>query len=196
MQQAMVLRSRSVALASAIALAIALLALVVAPRPALAGGGACEKYGGASPGQLSKKQTRKAVLCLLNRERAQAGLPALSRSKKLERAAQKHSNQMRGTGCFSHQCAGEAPLDARLRGARYLLRGLTRWAYAENIAWGLGSLATPAEIVVGWMNSPPHRANILNGGLRDVGVGIAKGTPSSKSANGGVYTTDFGFKVG
>ncbi len=61
---------------------------------------------------------------------------------------------------------------------------------AENIAWGGGSLGTPRSIVGGWMNSTGHRANILNGGLRDSGVGVAVSTPQGGS--GGTYVHDFG----
>lgn len=39
----------------------------------------------------------------------------------------------------------------------------------ENVAWGY---ATPAAVVRGWMNSPGHRANILTGSFRTIGVGV------------------------
>ena len=46
------------------------------------------------------------------------------------------------------------------------------------------------------MHSPGHRANILNGGFRDIGIGIATGAPVHLrgAANGATYTTDFGFR--
>jgi uncharacterized protein YkwD len=40
------------------------------------------------------------------------------------------------------------------------------------------------------MNSPPHRANILSGSFRSIGIGVASGTPVG--GGGGTYTTDFG----
>lgn len=43
-----------------------------------------------------------------------------------------------------------------------------------------------------WMNSPPHRANILTGGFREVGLGDVSGTPGRARASGGTYTTVFG----
>jgi len=60
----------------------------------------------------------------------------------------------------------------------------------ENIAWGSGSLATPREIERGWMRSPRHRANILSQRFREIGAGVAAGTP--ERAGGATYTTDFG----
>jgi uncharacterized protein YkwD len=76
-------------------------------------------------------------------------------------------------------------------GARLAAAGWSGTMWAENIAWGSGSLGTPAEIVKGWMNSPGHRANILNGALRTSGIGVAAGTPAG-DATGGTYTQDFG----
>jgi uncharacterized protein YkwD len=42
------------------------------------------------------------------------------------------------------------------------------------------------------MQSPPHRANILDGSFSDVGVGIAAGVPTGDAAAGATYVTDFG----
>jgi uncharacterized protein YkwD len=46
------------------------------------------------------------------------------------------------------------------------------------------------------MNSPGHRANILNGSFREIGIGIANGAPVSLGAAtaGATYATDFGFR--
>ena len=103
---------------------------------------------------------------------------------------------MQNHNCFSHQCSGEASLTRRLKNAGWLTGGLTRWAYGENIAWGGGNLGTPKSIVNSWMNGSGHRANILSSTFDEVGVGYSKGTISSKSANGSVMTTDFGYKDG
>ncbi len=58
---------------------------------------------------------------------------------------------------------------------------------AENVATASGgtqpSATALAQLMVeGWMNSPPHRANILNGGFTDTGVGCTTGTPPSPRA--------------
>ena len=103
---------------------------------------------------------------------------------------------MNGSGCFDHECSGEGALDVRLESVDYLTGGLSQWAFGENIAWGMDSLGTPEAIVEAWMNSPGHAANILSGQFREIGVGFASGTPSNPDANGGIYTTDFGLRVG
>src|SRR5437763_1411054 len=52
---------------------------------------------------------------------------------------------------------------------------------------------TPAQAIVnGWMNSPPHRANILHGAFRDIGIGIKLGAPGQGLSGGATYVTDFG----
>jgi uncharacterized protein YkwD len=86
---------------------------------------------------------------------------------------------------FSHVSADGRTFDVRMRNAGYAGRYL-----AENIAWGGSYVGTPRRIVAGWMNSAGHRANILNGTLRDSGVGVAPRTPQGGS--GGTYVHDFG----
>jgi len=50
---------------------------------------------------------------------------------------------------------------------------------AENIGWGTGPEATPAQMVAGWLRSPAHREIILTGEFRDVGVGATAAAPPS-----------------
>lgn len=179
------------------AAALTLLALAASPSiPSAFGGSNSCSSGKASPDGLSNAEARDAILCLVNRKRANAGLPGLDRNKRLQKAAQRHTDKMTGSGCFAHECSGEGALDVRLESVEYLTGGLSRWAFGENIAWGMEFRGTPASIVDAWMNSSGHRANILSGQFREIGVGFAPGTPSSASANGGIYTTDFGLRVG
>jgi uncharacterized protein YkwD len=166
------------------------------PGTALAGDRACQKWGNSAPDELSNGEARKAIFCLVNEKRDSAGLKPFDRSKKLQKAAQRHTNRMVGTGCFAHQCRGEAGLDSRLSSVDYLVNGLTSWAYGENIAWGMYDRGTPRAIVGAWMNSSGHRANILSRSFREIGVGFGAGTPQSKKDPGGIYTTDFGLAVG
>ena len=60
----------------------------------------------------------------------------------------------------------------------------------ETIAWGSGGRATPASIVRSWLNSPGHRAILLDGRYKDLGVGIALGAPGH--GDGATFTGDFG----
>jgi uncharacterized protein YkwD len=192
----MALNLRKVQLVLVALLAAALLAVVAGPGAVSAEARACGPNTNANPADLSNGQARDAVLCLVNKERSKQGLKPLGRDKRLQKAAQRHNNRMVGSGCFDHECNGESDLGKRLESVGYLKGGLTRWAYGENIAWGSGSYSTPASIVDAWMNSSGHRANILSDNFRDIGIGFKRGTPSDGRASGGVYTTDFGLRVG
>ena len=193
----MAVRTRiRLAVVAVLALGATLLVLVVsAPAPATAAD-ACGKWGDAGPGELAPGEARKAILCLINEERDKAGLGSLERDKRLQKAAQRHNDRMDGTGCFDHACNGEGELGRRLEAVGYLSGGLSRWAYGENIAWGMGSRATPEAIVDAWMHSSGHRANILSRDFRELGVGYSAGTPSGSRDQGGIYTADFGLRVG
>jgi uncharacterized protein YkwD len=180
------------ALTSAVVLALAL----ATASPAAAKGNGCGPAADASAGSVANGAARDAVLCLLNKERANAGLKPLDNNKRLQKAAQRHNERMVGTGCFDHECNGESDLGKRLESVGYLSGGLSRWAYGENIAWGSGSYGTARSIVNAWMNSPPHRANILSRDFRDIGIGFSSGTPNSNNADGAIYTTDFGLRIG
>ena len=82
---------------------------------------------------------------------------------------------------------GGATLSDRARKAGYPGRTL-----GEDIGWGTYDLGTPSAIVAAWMKSPPHRAIILSGRFREIGVGVAIGTPSNRTHTGAVYTLDVG----
>ena len=192
----MVIGLRQLALLAALGAAALLLALAGSPIAPAATADACKKWGDREPEQITRGQARDATLCFVNKERKSRGMKALDRNKKLQKAAQRHTDEMRGTGCFAHECPGEGSLTDRLENFDYLGSGLSKWMYAENVAWGTGSRGTPRSIVDAWMDSPGHRANILNRDFRDAGVGVVPGTPSSANASGGVYTIDFGLAVG
>jgi hypothetical protein len=91
---------------------------------------------------------------------------------------------------FSHVSPDGVDLEQRLASYVPVNGG---WLIGENIAWGEGSNSTPAFIVDGWMHSAGHRANILQPGFREIGIGIVNGTPrGSTPATSATYTTDFG----
>ena len=187
------------ALAVLAAIAAFTLALLIAAGPAADRADAttaCKRFGDTPAYKLRNGPARKAVVCLLNKERKSRGLPKLDNDRKLQRAAQKHNEHMIDKRCFAHECPGEASLEQRLRSVDYLRSGLSRWAYGENIAWGEKGLSTPKSIMNAWMKSAGHRANILKPLVREVGVGISDGTPYNRKANGGTYTTDFGLAQG
>jgi uncharacterized protein YkwD len=141
------------------------------------------------PSRTNAAQVRHATICLLNRERARHGLAPMRANAKLTRAAVKHSLDMVAEHYFDHVGPRGDDITRRAKAAHYL-KARASWFLGENIAWGSGSLGTPAAIVDQWMHSPPHRANILNPSFRDAGVGVAVGAP--KGGAGATYTLDFG----
>ncbi|TFV87865.1 CAP domain-containing protein [Blastococcus sp. CT_GayMR16] len=106
------------------------------------------------------------VLALVNVQRAAAGCGALTGDASLASVARAHSADMRDRGFFDHvNLDGLDPFDRAERA------GIT--ARAENIAYGQQDAA---EVMVSWMNSAGHRANILNCNLTRLGVGMADGS--------------------
>ena len=107
------------------------------------------------------------VVKATNAARARHGLPRLRPVRTLARAATGHSTFLAASGAFQHEDAAGRPFWTRLVKAGYP-RNATM---AENIAQttGCGPRAV-AQAMRLWMNSPPHRANILNPKLRAIGV--------------------------
>ena len=83
--------------------------------------------------------------------------------QELAAAALRHAQEMARKNTLAHQLAGEPDLAARIAGA-----GARYSQIAENIADGPNTLG----IHTGWMNSPPHRANLLNPALDSIGIGV------------------------
>ena len=116
----------------------------------------------------SVRAYEQEVIRLVNVERAKAGLKALTEDWELSRVARYKSQDMHDLRYFSHTSPTYgSPFDMmKAFGIRYRTAG-------ENIAMGY---RTPAAVVQGWMNSPGHRANILNAFYTKIGVGyVASG---------------------
>jgi uncharacterized protein YkwD len=170
-------------------LAIVAGALVAAP-PALAEQ-ACPAAN-ATPANASKRQIVRATLCALNRERAHHGLRTLKLNKRLSRAARRHARDMARRNYFSHDTLGGGSFVARIRAEGYL-RGARSWVVGENLAWGSHGFSRPRVIMRMWMNSPGHRANILNASFGEIGIGVAYDAPVSGGGKpAGTYVSDFG----
>jgi Cysteine-rich secretory protein family/TerD domain len=102
-----------------------------------------------------------------NAERARHGLAPLTTDARLAAAAQAHSADMVRRGFFAHENPDGKQVWDRAVAAGYAYRKV-----AENIAAGQ---RTAEEVVRGWMESPGHRANILDRDLTQIGVGRAEG---------------------
>ena len=140
---------------------------------------------------------RAAVLCLINRERAQNGEAPLALSPQLQQAAEGHSNELVSADYFEHVSpSGVTPVD-RIRGTGYIPNRNVGYVIGENLAWGTLNLATPASIVGAWIASPGHLANILETQYTDTGIGVTPQVPPSLSDGeaGATYAQEFGVIV-
>jgi uncharacterized protein YkwD len=126
------------------------------------------------------------VVVLINQERADRGLPALSQNASLRSAARGHSQDMACSDHFSHTGTDGSTLGSRLAAAGYSYS----WA-AENIAAGHSRGFSPGQVVNMWMNSAGHRKNILSDKARHIGVGFRYVDGGSSSLDA-YYTADFG----
>jgi stress response protein SCP2 len=144
-----------------------------APAPGRSGGRGSgssrgdRRAGGASGAGDGAAAVLGEVVDRTNAERARHGLRTLAVDQRLAAAAQAHSADMVRRGFFAH----ESP-DGRQVWDRAVAAGYAYRKVAENIAAGQ---RTAEEVVRGWMGSPGHRANILDGDLTQIGVGRADG---------------------
>lgn len=119
-----------------------------------------------APAALTPTQTAQLnqVFALTNQYRQQNGCKALIRNSYAEKAAQGHADWMNSTGTFSHTGANGSSFVDRMKAAGYANPG------GENIAYGQKDAQA---VMTAWMNSPGHRANILNCNFTRIGVGVA-----------------------
>jgi uncharacterized protein YkwD len=131
------------------------------------------------------RRARSGALCLVNAARAAARLRALRGDSRLTRAATAQARDMARRHYFAHQRSGGPSLSARLRA-----RGYRAGYVGEAIAWGCGTLATPAATVRAWLASPPHRAILLSRAFKRAGIGFSRGPVAC--AGGALWVLDAG----
>ncbi len=112
----------------------------------------------------------RAVVAKINSVRKARGLRALAVRAPLTRAANDHAVNMVRNGYFSHSWSNGASFDRWIRRywpgpGRY-----SSWSVGENLYWRHPD-PTARQVVAAWMNSPPHRRNLLKRDWRSVGVG-------------------------
>jgi uncharacterized protein YkwD len=105
------------------------------------------------------------VLDLTNAERTSRGLGALTYNAQLGAAAQAHSQDQANMGTLTHTGSDGSNPGDRITRAGYSWR-----TWAENAAAGYRSAD---DVMVGWMNSAGHRANLLNPKVTEIGLGLA-----------------------
>jgi uncharacterized protein YkwD len=162
----------------------------LAPASALANCGAAADRDPARPG-ASQDAASRATLCLLNVERRRYRQTRLRANHKLAIAGDRHARDMVQQHYFSHDAPSGQNFVERIKATRYVPPAAT-WSLGENLAWGERSRATPRQIVGAWMASPPHRANILTAGFREIGIAVVPGAPVAGIGDAATYATEFG----
>jgi uncharacterized protein YkwD len=118
-----------------------------------------------APPVPSSYSPEQQLFKLLNLERENAGVGKLQWDSNVAQAAMEHARKLAENAALSHRFPGEAQLDQRVgaTGARFN-------AVAENVALA----DTPEDAHVALMNSPGHRANILNPEYNAVGIAVVQ----------------------
>ncbi|MEU5433525.1 CAP domain-containing protein [Streptomyces sp. NPDC020719] len=118
------------------------------------------------------------VIALANTERAKAGCSPLKADSRLNSSAQEHADDMAARNYYEH----DTP-EGKNAGDRMTAAGYDWHKWGENIH---RSPKSPEAAMHDWMNSPGHRANILDCGFKDIGVGV------NLSDNGPWWVQNFG----
>jgi hypothetical protein len=118
-------------------------------------------------------KSEAAIVELTNVFRASEKLGRVKQNAELNAAAKLFAEYLAKTGRFAHEADGRKPAD-RARAAGYRFCSLS-----ENLASNLDSRGFTskglAELAVeGWKNSPGHRRNMVEPGVTEIGVGVAK----------------------
>ena len=118
------------------------------------------------------------MLELVNTARAAAGVQPLAMNGLINDAADLHTKYQLDIDQMTHTGAGGTNAQQRMAAAGYSFTGSTTWG--ENVGWQSVSGSTSYQDEVAgihdWlMNSPGHRANILNESFREIGIGIIGG---------------------
>jgi uncharacterized protein YkwD len=147
----------------------------------LAPAGACRAADDAAAAVADQA---RAVACLVNWARRQEHRSRLLRRSALTRAAELKGQSVASCGQFSHTPCGTAVTSGvSAAGYRYA-------TFGENLFAATGSV-TPRQVVNAWLQSPPHRANMLSGRFRHVGAAPVRASGLLGGADAVVWTATF-----
>jgi len=153
--------------------------------------------GTASAGTTQRDGSiEQAVVQRVNEVRAEKGLRPLALSPSLTAAAATHSQNMARLGFFAHESHDGTQFWQRIS-RFYVSRGFTGWSVGENLVFGTAPM-TADDVVQAWLDSPPHRQNLLNPTWREIGVGVVDATGAPGVFGGDdvlLATADFGVRT-
>ncbi|XVS67738.1 CAP domain-containing protein [Actinosynnema sp. CA-299493] len=127
---------------------------------------------------VTRAQWEDKVVALTNIERRSRGLALLGRDERLRRSARRHSGDMARLRTLAHRLPRLPDPFERMEAEGFEHPG------GENVAFGQES---PARVVLAWMTSVPHRANIVHPDFDLIGVGLVV------TADGHWWTQNFGY---
>ena len=136
------------------------------------------------PAYTAQTRAETAIVREINRMRRKHGLRGVHISARLATVAKEHSKDMLAHNALTHSSFDGSSFSARLSHAGHHRR------YGETLAWApKGSNGTARVIVRLWMQSAHHRAVLLDGTLKRIGVGRVRGAMGSQP--GSAITADF-----
>ncbi len=117
---------------------------------------------------LAAAITNETIVSLANSARVEGGLPELTTSSLLSKAADNKAKDMLARQYFSHNTPD----------------GATPWSFIKAVGYSYSTAGEnlaidytdASSVQTAWMNSPGHRANIMNKNFTQIGIGIAQGT--------------------
>ena len=170
-----------------VAAALALTAVLAAPAGARAD----------RPASLVRTNSVLAtqVLSDVNQIRRAHGLRPLRFSTNLAAAAAQHSEETARVGYFSHDSAGGGAFWRRVE-RYYGSQGRRYWSVGENLLWSSPDIDAAGALKM-WMASPEHRANLLKGEWREIGLSAVHVASAPGAFNGlevTIVTADFGVR--
>lgn len=149
----------------------------------------------ASTAQVRLSAFESGLLGEINAVRARHGLRPFRLSAGLTAAATQHSASMAQKGYFSHDSANGTSFWRRIA-SFYGYRGYRNWSVGENILWSSPDIDSSGALRM-WMESPEHRANLLDRHWREIGLGGVH-VASAGGVYGGdpvtIVTADFGLR--
>lgn len=148
----------------------------------LAPAGACAASDDAAAGAAVQA---RAITCLLNWARVQDRRGRLTQRPALRRAAALKGERVASCVQFSHTpCGTSVTAAVQAAGYRYS-------SFGENLFVGTWGQVSARDVVRAWLQSPPHRANLLHPGFRDVGAAPARAPGLLGDGDAVVWTATF-----
>lgn len=138
----------------------------------------------------------KSTHCLVNQIRRDRHKRGLKWNRRLAKSSVWQAGDMLSYGYFNHERSNGPSFNRRILRYGYA-RSASGYSLGENIAWGTAPAATPRDMVQAWMNSAPHRQNILRRVFREDAVAVirSEGEASGEYAGYGpvlIYVHQFG----